>query len=140
MTWADGKMELVIGRQLWPFPVPLVKTDAGWHFDPAAARDEILDRRIGLNELDVIDILHKVAGVQAGFRAVDYDGDGVLEYAASILSTAGQRDGLYWPHEDSQPDSPLGGQIAMAAADGISMDGVDQEPTPCLGYCFRILT
>lgn len=135
-----GKKELVIGRDLWPFPVPLVQGDAGWHFDPAAARDEILDRRIGLNELEVIDILLKVPGVQAAFRAVDYDGDGVMEYASSILSTPGQRDGLYWPHEDGTTDSPLGDQIAQAAADGIAIDGVDQEPIPYLGYYFRILT
>ena len=90
---AEGKKELVIGRVLWSFPVPLVKGDGGWHFDPAAAREEILDRRIGRNELDVIDILNRVAGVQAAFRAVDHDGDGVMEYASSILSSPGQRDG-----------------------------------------------
>jgi len=88
----------------------------------------------------VIDLLHKVADVQAAFRSVDYDRDGVMEYASSILSTPGQRDGLYWPHEDGTPDSPLGDKIAEAAADGIAVDGVDREPIPYLGYYFRILT
>jgi hypothetical protein len=137
---ADGKRELVIGRDLWPFPVLIVQGEAGWHFDADAAREEILSRRIGLNELELIDLLGKVAAVQTGFRAVDYDGDGVMEYASSILSTPGQRDGLYWPHEDGTLDSPLGDKIAQAAADGIAIDGVDQEPIPYLGYYFRILT
>lgn len=137
---AEGRKDLVIGRELWPFPVPLVQGEAGWHFDPDAAREEILSRRIGLNELDVIDLLSKVAAVQTAFRAVDYDGDGVMEYAASILSTPGQRDGLYWPHEEGTLDSPLGDKVAQAAADGIAIDGVDQEPIPYLGYYFRILT
>ena len=78
--------------------------------------------------------------MQAAFRAIDYDGDGVMEYASSILSTPGNRDGLYWPQEDGMPDSPLGEKIAKAAADGISIDGVDQEPVPYLGYYYRILT
>lgn len=137
---SDGTKELVIGRALWPFPVLLVKTAAGWSFDPDEAREEILSRRIGLNELDVIDIMNRAAAVQANFRSFDYDEDGVMEYAASILSSPGKRDGLYWPHEDGKPDSPVGAEIAMAAADGISIDGLDQEPNPYLGYYFRILT
>jgi hypothetical protein len=137
---SESTRELVIGRTLWPFPVLIVKGDAGWSFDPDEARDEILSRRIGLNELDVIDILNRATTVQAKFRSFDYDEDGVMEYAASILSSPGQRDGLYWPHEDGKPDSPVGADIAMAAADGVSLDGVDQEPNPYMGYYFRILT
>jgi len=136
----DNERELVVGRTLWPFPVPLIKGDAGWHFDPDEARDEIVSRRIGLNELDVIDVLHKVAGVQSAFHAIDHDDDGVMEYASSIVSTPGHRDGLYWPPEEGTEVSPLGANIALAAADGIAIDGVDQEPVPYLGYYFRILT
>lgn len=136
----EGKKELVIGRTRWSFPVPLVQVEGGWQFDSAAARDEIQARRIGLNELDVIDILRRYPQGQAAFRNIDYDGDGVMEYASSILSTPGQRDGLYWPHEDGTADSPLGEKIAQAAADGVSIDGVDQEPVPYLGYYYRILT
>lgn len=135
-----GKKELVIGRELWPFPVLLASGDGGWSFDPEGARDEILARRIGLNELDVIDILHGAAQVQAKFRSFDHDQDGVMEFASSILSAPGERDGLYWPHEDGTPDSPLGPEIALAAADGVSVDGMEQEPVPYLGYYYRILT
>lgn len=137
---SDGKKELVIGRELWPFPVLLVSGESGWHFDPDGAREEILARRIGLNELDVIDVLHRAAAVQTRFRSFDYDGDGVMEYASAILSAPGMRDGLYWPHEDGTPDSPLGPEIAKAAAEGYSEDGTLQEPQPYLGYYFRILT
>lgn len=63
-----------------------------------------------------------------------------MEYAASVLTSPGKRDGLYRPHEDGKPDSPVGADIAMAAADGVSIGGIDQEPDPYLGYYFRILT
>jgi Protein of unknown function (DUF2950) len=136
----DNRAELQIGRTLWTFPVAMTNSDAGWSFDAAGARDEILARRIGMNELDVIDLLRKAVGVQAAFRQTDHDGDGVMEFAASVLSTPGQRDGLYWPPEEGTPDSPIGAFMAQAAADGVSIDGVDQGPVPYLGYVFRILT
>ena len=143
---SEGVKELIIGRIQWPFPVLLVKNDAGWSFDPEEARDEILSRRIGLNELDVIEVMQRSIEVQDRFRSIDHDGDGdgdgdgVMEFASSVLSSPGQRDGLYWPHEDGKPDSPVGIEIALAAADGVSVDGVDQDPNPYLGYYFRVLT
>ena len=118
----------------------LVKNDAGWSFDPDKARDEILSRRIGLKELDIIEIMRRSIEVQAGFRSVDLDGDRVMEFASSVQSGPGQRDGLYWPQEDGKPNSPVGIEIAMAAADDVSVEGVDQDPNPYLGYDFRILT
>lgn len=136
----DNRVELQIGRTLWPFPVAITKSDAGWSFDVEGSREEILARRIGMNELDVIELMQRAVAVQAAFRQVDYDGDGVMEFASSILSTPGQRDGLYWPPEEGTPDSPIGAFMAQAAADGVSIDGVDQAPVPYLGYFFRILT
>jgi hypothetical protein len=136
----ENRVELQIGRTLWPFPVAMTKSDAGWSFDVAGSREEILARRIGMNELDVIELMERAVEVQAAFRQVDYDGDGVMEFASSILSNPGQRDGLYWPPEEGTPDSPIGAFMAQAAADGVSIDGVDQEPQPYLGYFFRILT
>lgn len=136
----DNRVELEIGRSLWPFPVAITKSDAGWSFDAEGARDEILARRIGMNELDVIELMRRAITVQSAFRQTDYDGDGVMEFASSILSTPGQRDGLYWPPEEGTPDSPIGAFMAQAAADGVSIDGVDQAPLPYLGYVFRILT
>jgi Protein of unknown function (DUF2950) len=136
----EQRAELQIGRTLWTFPVAITNSAAGWSFDADGARDEILARRIGMNELDVIEVLRKAVTVQASFRQTDHDGDGVMEFAASILSSPGQRDGLYWPPEEGTPDSPIGAFMAQAAADGVSIDGVDQGPVPYLGYVFRILT
>jgi hypothetical protein len=135
-----GRKELQVGRTRWPFPVTLVSVDGGWQFDPAAAREEILDRRIGENELDVIALMRRAVQVQAAYRGVDYDGDGVMEFAESILSDPGHRNGLYWPEDMGEPISPIGAFAAQAAADGVSIDGEDQAPQPYLGYYYRILT
>jgi hypothetical protein len=131
---------LFVGRDLWPFPAPLVQDADGWHFDGAAARDEVLLRRIGENELDVLDLLRGYVRAQAAYRAMDPDGDGQPSFAASIISDAGTRDGLYWPDAPDAPESPIGDFMARAAADGYVVDGADLEPEPYLGYYYRILT
>lgn len=136
----EGRKVLQVGDSGWPFPVSLVAADGGWRFDPAAAREEILDRRIGENELDVLALMARAREVQATYRMTDHDGDGVMEFADAILSDPGQRNGLYWPDEPGTPPSPIGGFVAAAAADGISLDGVDQPPEPYFGYYYRILT
>lgn len=138
-TIDDRRAVLFIGREAWPFPVEVVKSEGKWSFDGEGARDEIVARRIGLNELDVIDTLRRAPIIQDRFRSEDHDGDGVMEFAASILSSPGLRDGLYWPDEPGTEESPLGDFIARANADGYNFDGTDQEPEPYLGYYFRIL-
>ncbi len=130
---------LHIGREDWPFPAALVETAGAWQFDGAGAREEVLLRRIGLNELDVIALLRAGVAVQATFRQTDHDGDGVLEFASSILSSPGTRDGLYWPDEPGTEPSPIGDFMARASADGFVVDGAEQTPDPYLGYYFRIL-
>jgi Protein of unknown function (DUF2950) len=98
-------------------------------------------RRIGQNELDVIDLLRGYVDAQATYRAMDPDGDGLPTFAASVLSTEGMRDGLYWPDAPDAPESPVGDFMARAAADGFSVEGgSDEEPEPYLGYYFRVLT
>ena len=132
---------LFIGTDQWPFPAPLEKRDDGkWRFDPEAARDEVLTRRIGDNELDVMELLKGYDRAQVGYRQVDYDGDGVMEFASAVLSDPGQRNGLYWPPEEGTPDSPIGEFMARAAAQGYSVDGQDEEPEPYLGYYFKVLS
>ena len=130
---------LYIGRDRWPFPAEIVTTEAGWAFDAEGAREEVRLRRIGLNELDVIDLMHRYVRAQAAYRASDPDGDGLPSFAAGILSSPGSRDGLYWPDEPGAPESPVGDFIARAAADGYSFEGVDVEAEPYLGYYFRVL-
>lgn len=135
----EDQATLYAGRDRWPFPVPIVRHDGKWSFDAEAGREEILMRRIGLNELAVIDIMNRVGAVQETFRQFDHDGDAVREFAATILSSPGGRDGLYWPDEPGTERSPLGEFMARASDAGYSLDGVDQEPEPYVGYYFRIL-
>jgi hypothetical protein len=136
----DGTATLEVGPDLWPFPAPLVEEGGRWRFDAAAARDEVLLRRIGQNELDVIELMEGYVEAQAAYRAADPDGDGLHAFAAGLISSAGARDGLYWPDEPGAPVSPVGDFMARAAADGYNFDGTDQEPEPYVGYYFRILT
>lgn len=131
----SGHLRLLLGSEGWPFPIPLARTDAGWAFDLEAGRDEVWYRRIGLNELDAIDMLRAYVAVQSEFRQTDHDGDGVMEFAASLISSPEARDGLYWGAEDS----PLGHRIALADLDGHATEDGDQDPEPFGGYYFRIL-
>lgn len=135
----EDRATLYAGRDLWAFPAALVRQDGKWSFDAPGAREEVRIRRIGLNELDVIDIMHRVGGIQEEFRRTDHDGDGVKEFAASILSAPGERDGLYWPDEPGTERSPLSDAVARANDAGYNFDGTDLDPEPYKGYYFRIL-
>lgn len=133
----DGTITLLLGRDGWPFPVPLARGDAGWVFDVDAGRDEVLFRRIGLNELDTIEIMYAYVEAQSTFRSVDQDGDGVMEFASGILPSAPDvRDGLFW----RGADSIMGELIALAELDGYNDGTEDQSPQPFGGYYFRILS
>lgn len=135
----DGTARIYIGTDQWPFPISLVKAEGGWQFDVEAGREELIDRRIGRNELDVIEVMEAYVVVQSAFRGTDYDEDGVMEFARHILSSSGQRDGLYWPQAEGIPESPIGDAIARASAQGYEIDGEATEPEPYLGYYFHIL-
>src|SRR5690349_12068483 len=130
----EGKRAtLIVGSDDFPFPIPLVHTKAGWEFDTAEGRQEILYRRIGRNELDAIQT--SLAYVDAQNEYADKDrGDGAGVYAQRIVSTPGKKDGLFW-RDDSDP-SPLGALAAEASAEGYK---AGDEPSPYHGYCFRIL-
>jgi len=130
----DGKKaSLIVGPDDFPFPIPLVRSKAGWEFDTDEGRKEILFRRIGRNELDTIQTC--LAFVDAENEYADKDhGDGVGAYAQRIVSTPGKQDGLYWKSDNN--DSPLGALAAEAAAEGYKAGG---EPQPYHGYYYRIL-
>lgn len=137
----DDLATLYIGFEQWPAPIPIMRgSDGAWRFDPEAARDEITARRIGENELDVIEMLRAYVRVQAAYRQIDYDGDGVMEFANAILSDAGERNGLYWPDEPGIPESPIGEFVARASSQGYSIGAEAEDPDPYRGYYFRILT
>jgi len=133
---ADGGVTIELGEDGWPFPVPLVKVAEGWSFDAEAARDELRNREIGGNELEVIGILRAYVDIQSDYRKIDHDGDGVLEFADAIISSEGKRDGLFWPGGDS----PIGDIAARASLDGYREAEADRAAEPLFGYYFRILT
>jgi hypothetical protein len=135
---ADGpdRTILLLGEDGWPFAIPMARQADGWVFDVAEGREEVLARRIGLNELETIELMEAYVAAQALFRQVDHDGDGVMEFAAGILpSEPGARDGLFW----DDPDSIMGELIAMASLDGYFDGEEDQSPEPFGGYYFRVL-
>jgi hypothetical protein len=132
----QDRVTIVLGRQAWPMPIPLVRSEQGWLFDTAAGLEEIVDRRIGRNELAAIELARAYADAQATYASEDRDGDEVLEYAQKLASTPGQRDGLYWPPGDDGEDSPLAAFAARAA----EYLGYRREGEPYRGYQFRVLT
>jgi len=135
------KATLVIGDDDFPFPIPLVKSNNRWAFEPELGRQEIIDRRVGKNELDTIQTLLAIVDAQDEYAALDPLGKGVRAYARRFISSPGKRDGLYWPTEESEPKSPLGELVAEAAVAGYrpSVDGGESSKEPYNGYYFRIL-
>ena len=99
---------IVLGDDDWPFPVPLVKGKSGWTFDAKAGEDEIITRRVGQNELDAIQVCLGYFNAQRDYRARNPDGAAVAHYADRLISSPGKRDGLYWPTEKGEPESPGG--------------------------------
>lgn len=129
---------MVIGKQAWPLPIPIVKDAKGWHFDTAAGIDEIVARRIGANELATIANLRAYVEAQTQYASADRDGDDVLEFAQKITSTAGRKDGLYWEVAAGSGEelSPIGPFLADHAA----YLGDRQPDDAFMGYYYRILT
>jgi hypothetical protein len=139
---SDTKYVLDVGSNLWPFAIPIVKRDAKWFFDTAAGDDELLSRRIGKNELAVLEVMRAYVNAQREYASSDRDGDQVLEYAQRLASTPGKKDGLYWSPDLDGEISPLGPFVAHAQAQGYFGDTpIDKNsPQPFHGYLFRILT
>jgi len=98
---------LRLGKEGWPFPVPLKKSAQGWSFDAVSGAEEILNRRIGRNELAVIETCTRLVKAEDLYHAGDRDGDKVREYTSLMLSATGQKDGLYWAAAKGQKPSPL---------------------------------
>lgn len=136
-----GRQVLEVGSEAWPFPVPLVETGGRWQFDADVGREEIQNRRIGANELSVIQSLRAYVSAQRVYASEDRDGDDVLEYAEKFLSSPGMKDGLYWSPDLDGSESPLGPAIAAAQEIGYSgFEAASITPRPFYGYYFKILT
>jgi hypothetical protein len=129
---------LVIGDQAWPVPIPIVRAGDRWRFATEEGREEIINRRIGGNERNAMAVLRAYVDAQRAYAAVDRDGDGVLQYAQKLGSTAGKRDGLYWPADTAKGEeaSPFGPLVAESAPYFEGRVAGD----PYRGYYFRILT
>jgi Protein of unknown function (DUF2950) len=134
---SDGRAVLIVGKDEYPFPIPIVADAGAWRFDTAAGEEEILDRRIGQNELSAIQVLKAYVDAQHEYAEVDRDGKGV-QYAQRLLSSEGKQDGLYWPTAENAPESPFGSLIAEARAEGYRK--TSDSPQPYHGYLFRVLS
>jgi hypothetical protein len=127
-----NRATLVVGTDDWPFPLPIVKDSAGWHFDARAGREELLLRRVGRNELDAILVCRGYVEAQHDYALMKKEG-GVNQYAQRIISTDGQQDGLAWKTADGTWDGPVGEKAAQAIAKGYSRN------EPYHGYFFKVL-
>ena len=131
---------LVIGNEGWPFPVPLAKVTGGWQFDTAAGKEEVLDRRIGRNELAVIRVCRTYVAAQQLYAEKGHDGKPAGLYARTFWSDPGRENGLFWPSGRGKKRSPLGELVATAAAEGRPLGNDGAQPSPFHGYHFKILT
>lgn len=132
----DGNRKIVlVGDMLWPLPFPLVEMAGGkWAFDTKLGLEEIINRRIGNNELSTIQTLHDYVGAQYDYAEYDWDGDGIYAFAQKLISTPGKHDGLYWAPDESHGESPASPLIETAAF------GKARRGEGYFGYYYRILT
>jgi len=136
----DDKLILTIGSDDWPFPIPLIHEEQQWVFDTAAGKEEILNRRIGRNELNTIQVLLAIVDAQREYAMNDHNGDGLLEYAQKFKSDPQQKNGLYWQSQAGETPSPLGDLVAQATQEGYFEKEAGEGPQPFHGYFYRILT
>jgi hypothetical protein len=138
----DNTVVLVAGKDDWPFAIPMMKKDGQWFFDTRAGKEEILNRRIGGNELNAIDVCRAYVQAQRDYALKDSAGNGVMEYAQRLRSTPGSRDGLFWDSKPGEAESPFGPLVAKAGEEGYTNTIVSASPRrhdPFRGYLFRIL-
>jgi hypothetical protein len=136
----DAKVVLQIGTEEWPFPIPIVKRGERWSFDTRKGKEELINRRIGRNELNTIQVCLAYVDAQREYALKDRDANGLLEYAQKFRSDPGKKNGLYWEVKAGEAQSPLGPLFAAAQERGYSTKGAGGKPVPYYGYYYRILT
>jgi len=129
----DKHVHIAVGNDGWTLPIPLVKSAKGWHFDTRAGAEEVRLRRIGHNELAVIQTMLAIYDAQREYAETDHDGSGVLAYARKLSSSPGKHDGLYWPTNSDEPPSPLGSAFMTAGTRNAGQTGY-------YGYHYKLLT
>ena len=135
----DAKAILMIGKDEWPMPIPIVKGKDGWRFDARQGREEVLNRRVGRNELSTVQVMLAYVDAQREYYLRNPRNDKLLHYAQKFGSVPGKRDGLYFPTKAGEAPSPLGPLFTKAKAAGYGKDE-DGLPDPYYGYRYRILT
>jgi hypothetical protein len=133
----DGKTTLFIGAENWPTPIPLVHKGSTWYFDTAAGKQEILYRRVGRNELAVIQVCRELVDAEKEYHAVPHDGDSANQYAQKFHSDPNKHNGLYWEPAPGEAESPIGPLVASAADEGYTR--IPGHKQPFQGYYFRFL-
>jgi hypothetical protein len=132
------RVVLIVGSRDYPFPIPLREQGGAWYFDTSAGREEILNRRIGRNELHTIEVMQAYTDAQREYACLKHNSDGPM-FAQRFASSEGRKDGLYWPATAGEPESPFGPLIARATEEGYS-GGLDEKPPEAFhGYYFKIL-
>jgi len=130
---SDSHAFIAVGNDGWTLPVPLVKSAKGWQFDAQAGAKEMRVRRIGRNELAVIQTLQAICDAQDEYARTNHDGDKMMVYASKLSSSPGKHDGLYWPTGPGDPPSPLGPAFEGAGTQNESKEGY-------YGYHYKLLT
>jgi hypothetical protein len=126
---------LLVGKDNWPLPIPIVEANGQWYFDTAQGKQEILTRRIGSNELDAIEICRGFVEAQSDYAAQNRGAGNIPVYAQKLISAPGQHDGLYWASTGESDESPIGEIVAKAIAQGYT-----NRHDPYQGYYFKVLT
>jgi hypothetical protein len=127
---------VLVGNDDFPLPIPLVKQKGKWSFDTKVGREEILNRRVGANELNAIQICRGFAEAQHEYAEEKHDGSKVNQYAQRIISSPGKQDGLAWQNADGTWTGPIGEGVAKALEEGYSNPS---NPQPYHGYYFKVL-
>ncbi len=135
----ENRVILHVGSADWPFPVPIVKRGSSWYFNASEGKEEILNRRIGKNELNAIQVCLAVVDAEMEYATEDRDGDGIREYAQKFVSDPGKENGLYWDTKEGEDPSPLGPFAAKASREGYAGRHRAGKSAPYHGYYYRIL-
>jgi hypothetical protein len=133
----SSKALLHAGKNDWVFPIPIIEKDGKWSFNVNLGKEEILNRRIGENEINAIKVSNFFVNAQKLYFSEDRDGDGIKEYAQKILSTEGKKDGLYWKPVEGEAVSPFQPVVSQALSEGYGK--VQSTPAVYQGYRYKIL-
>lgn len=134
---SPGIAWIMVGKDEWPLPIPIVKKGETWYFDSKQGKEEVLNRRIGRNELFTMQSMLAYMDAQQDYYQRNPQGDKLLQFAQRFVSSPGKRDGLYFPTKAGEKPSPLGPLFDARRAAGVQQTG--DKPAPYHGYYFRIL-